>query len=306
MIVAENPTYVTSSSKTGVSPSTFTRADLMALTKARLSLLVLVTTFIGFWLASSDGINWMRLVHTLIGTAFAAAASSVFNQLMEIDIDSRMKRTADRPLPAKRLPAPAALVIGTLLAAFGILHLTMNVNDDAAMLAALTLFIYVFIYTPMKQRSTFNTIVGAVAGAIPPMIGWVAGGGGYTIEAWFLFGVLFFWQLPHFIAINWMYRDQYRDAGFVMWANTDESGSKSAALSLLFSMCITILFAVPYFCGFAGIGSLIGGALLGGVMVAMAVNFGKLRTRQSARKLFFYTLIYLPIALALLVISWAN
>lgn len=278
----------------------------MALTKARLSLLVLITTFMGFWLASRDGIQWMLLIHTLIGTALAAAASSVFNQLMEIDIDSRMKRTADRPLPSRRLPVPAALAIGAILGALGIVHLAVKVNAGASMLAALTLFIYVFVYTPMKQRSTLNTIVGAVAGAIPPMIGWVAGGGGYTIEAWFLFGLLFFWQLPHFIAINWMYRDQYRDAGFVMWANTDDSGGKSAVLALLFSMCITVLFALPYFYGFAGIVSLVGGVLLGGVMVALSVNFGKLRTREAARRLFFYTLIYLPLSLILLVISWKN
>jgi protoheme IX farnesyltransferase len=307
MNVADSSTInVSSPRNTGSAAVNFTRADLMALTKARLSLMVLITTFIGFWLASSDGIYWMLLVHTLFGTTLTALSSSVFNQLMEIDIDRKMARTADRPLPARRMSAPAAMVIGTLLAAFGILHLVMKVNDGSAMLAALTLFVYVFIYTPMKQRSTFNTIIGAVAGAIPPMIGWVAGGGGYTIEAWFLFGVLFFWQLPHFIAINWMYRDQYKDAGFVMWANTDHSGGKSAALALFFSVCITVLLAVPYFFGFANIVSLIGGVILGGVMIAMAVNFGKQRTRPSARKLFFYTLIYLPLVLALLVITWTN
>ncbi len=285
----------------------FTRADFMALTKARLSLLVLVTTFVGFWLASgSGGIQWMLLAHTLFGTALAAAASSVFNQLMEMEVDARMARTADRPLPAKRLPAPAAFGIGWALAAFGLVHLGVKVNTPASMLAGLTLFLYVFVYTPMKQKSSFNTIVGAVAGAIPPVIGWVAAGGSFGIEAAFLFGVLFFWQLPHFLAINWMYREQYRDAGFVMWANDDDGGSRTAILSLVFSVCLVVLFAVPYVFGFGNVVSLIVGGGLGGLMVALAVGFGRLRTRVAARKLFFYTLIYLPLALVLLVFTWQS
>lgn len=285
----------------------FSRADLMALTKARLSFLVLVTTFFGFWLASSGkDIEWMLLIHTLIGTALTAAASSVFNQIMEMDIDARMARTADRPLPARRLAPSVAFGIGWGLAALGIVHLGVKVNALAAMLAALTLLIYVFVYTPMKQASSLNTLVGAVAGAIPPVIGWAAAGGGFGIEALFLFGVLFFWQLPHFLAINWMYRDQYRDAGFVMWANRDEQGTLTAVLSLVFSICTTAWMALPYLSGFGNPVSLVGGTILGGAMIVLAVRYGKTRTREDARRLFFYTLIYLPLVLGLLALTWID
>jgi len=179
-------------------------------------------------------------------------------------------------------------------------------------LTGLTLVVYVFIYTPMKQKSSLNTIVGAVSGGIPPMIGWVAASGKtgmfwdslWTPECWFLFGLLFLWQLPHFVAINWMYRDQYRDAGFVMWSNDDESGKKTANLAILFSAMTLALMVVPTIFKFANIGFLIGGVLLSGVMLALAVKFRQTCTRQAARKLFFYTLIYLPLVLVLLVATW--
>ncbi|MGI9241997.1 MAG: heme o synthase [Verrucomicrobiales bacterium] len=283
------------------------RADLMALTKARLSLMVLVTTFIGFWAASRSlgHFDWWLLVHTLIGSALAAAASSVFNQLIEIEIDAKMKRTADRPLPARKISPTAAFVLGWVLAALGLLHLGAKVNTTAAALTGLTLVVYVFVYTPMKQKSSFNTIVGAVSGGIPPMIGWVAAGGEvWTPECWFLFGLLFLWQLPHFVAINWMYRDQYRDAGFVMWSNNDESGVKTGNLAILFSAMTLALMVVPSIYGFANLGFLIGGGLLSGTMLFLALRFRQSCTRQAARKLFFFTLIYLPLVLLLLVLTW--
>ncbi len=305
MNVAEHEAVAHATDDSGIA-SRFSRADLMALTKARLSLLVLVTTFFGFWLASGTGIAWMLLVHTLFGTALTAAASSVFNQIMEMDIDARMARTADRPLPARRLAPPLAFGIGWGLAALGIVHLGVKVNASAAMLAALTLLIYIFVYTPMKQASSLNTLVGAVAGAIPPVIGWVAAGGSFGIEALFLFGVLFFWQLPHFLAINWMYRDQYRNAGFVMWANRDDRGTLTAVLSLVFSICTTVWMALPCLFGFGNLVSLVGGTILGGVMIALAVRYGKTRSRIDARRLFFYTLIYLPLVLGLLAFTWID
>jgi len=303
MNVVEHSAVVPANEETG-GAARFSRADFMALTKARLSLLVLVTTFFGFWLASGSGLDGILLLHTLLGTALTAAASSVFNQLMEMDIDARMARTADRPLPARRLAPGVAFGIGWALAALGIVHLGVKVNAPAALLAALTLLVYVFVYTPMKQASSLNTLVGAVAGAIPPVIGWTAAGGGFGIEALFLFGLLFFWQLPHFLAINWMYRDQYRDAGFVMWANRDERGTLTARLALAFSLGLAAWLAVPYLFGFAGILSLVGGLLLGVQMVILAVVYGKSRTREDARRLFLYTLIYLPLVLGLLALTW--
>lgn len=285
----------------------FTRTDLLALTKARLSLLVIITTMVGFWLgarSAGGGPGIAILLHTLFGSALAACAASVFNQLMEIDIDAKMARTADRPLPAKRLPPAAAFVIGWLLAAFGVVHLAVKVNSAAAFAAGATLLTYVFVYTPLKRRSSLNTLVGAVSGALPPLIGWFGAGAGWGVGAWFLFGLLFFWQLPHFVAINWMYREQYENAGFVMWSNGDISGGRTAVLALVFSICQCLLGIVPAALGFCHLWASAGLVVLGAIMVKLAVRFLRDRQRASARKLFLFTLLYLPVALALLIAGW--
>lgn len=285
----------------------FTRADLMALTKARLSLMVIITTLFGFWLATRSlavAMDWPRLIHTLIGSALAACAASVFNQLMEIDIDARMARTADRPLPAKKIPPAAAFAIGWVLAALGVVHLAAMVSASAAAAAAATLLVYVFVYTPMKRRSSLNTLVGAVSGALPPLIGWFGAGGSWSIEAIFLFGLLFFWQLPHFVAINWMYREQYENAGFAMWSNGDETGVRTANLALLFSVCLAGMMALPLIYNFAAVWAVVAVILPSLWMVWLAIKFFRTRTRERARGLFLFTLLYLPIALLLLAVGW--
>jgi protoheme IX farnesyltransferase len=292
----------------GESQTGFSRADFMALTKARLSMLVIVTTVVGYWLGSrSSGLatDWGRLIHTVIGSTLAACAASVFNQLMEIDIDSKMARTADRPLPAKKIPPAAAFTLGWVLAALGIIHLGVKVNAAAAAAAAATMVVYVFVYTPMKRHSSLNTLVGAVAGALPPLIGWFGAGGGIGIEAWFLFGLLFFWQLPHFVAINWMYREEYENAGFVMWSNGDVSGRRTSRLALVFSLCLTALTALPLVFGFVKLWAVVGMVLLGLAMVRLALKFSADRTRPAARKLFLFTLLYLPGTLGFLILGWS-
>ncbi len=289
------------------------RDDLMALTKARLSGLVVVTTLAGYWLGVERGGQpdvW-RLVHTVFGTALCAFGSAVFNQLIEIDVDARMARTADRPLPGRRIPAAAAFVIGLVLSGWGVVHLVGKVNAEAAALAAATLVVYLFIYTPLKQRSASNTLVGAVSGALPPVLGWAAAAGPdpaavafrwewlLRTESWWLFALLFLWQLPHFLAINWMYRDDYRRAGFVMWSNDDDSGARTSALALVFSAAMIPVALWPAWAGFAG--WTVAAALLALTLwlVWLAVRFRRDRTRGSARTLFFATLAYLPLALVI-------
>jgi protoheme IX farnesyltransferase len=279
----------------------------MSLTKARLSLLVIVTTIVGYFLASKsvmNGVDWVNLLHTVIGSVLAAAAASIFNQLMEIEIDARMERTASRPLPKRKLPVAAAFSIGWLLAALGIIHLAVKVNFEASAIAAATLGVYVFIYTPMKCISSVNTIVGAVSGALPPLIGWFAAGGSVSIEMWFLFALLFLWQLPHFLAINWMYRDQYESAGFVMWSNGDESGGRTSALALVFSGALMALLTVPLIFEFASWWAVLALCVAGMGMFLLALNFRFTRTRVAARKLFLYTLLFLPVSLGLLILGW--
>lgn len=300
--------------------------DLMVLTKVRLNVFVLITTLFGFLLASRfyhD--SWIEsfplLFNTILGTAAAAFGSATFNQLMEIEHDKKMKRTENRPLPKGRIPTSVAFILGWLLAAFGIVHLANTVNAAASMLAAATIVTYVFIYTPLKRKHSVNTLVGAIPGAIPPMIGWAAVSGNsdwYALPSWYLFAVLFFWQLPHFVAINWMCRVEYEEAGYIMWSNGDTSGKKTARLALGFSLCLVVLsigaatlsilssHGIVAIQTFPGIGYVVGiaGTIAAIQMCKLSVKFGTEGTRESARKLFLYTLLYLPIILIVLAIDW--
>lgn len=297
----------------------FSRQDFMVLTKARLSALVVVTTFAGYWLHHlvrpwPDDVPW-RLIHTIIGTTLTAFGAAVFNQLMEVDSDARMKRTAARPLPARRLPPEAAFGLGAVLSAWGIIHLGVKANTESAALAGLTLLVYLFVYTPMKRRSPLNTLVGAVSGAIPPVIGWAAVPGGKEINrelirvdllvsqpALFLFSLLFLWQLPHFLAINWMYRDEYIRGGFKMWCNTDETGRATARRALFWSALMVPLSIWPPLAGFTSWYFTAPALLLGGWLVVLSLGFLRVPERARARKLFFATLIYLPVMLAALLL----
>lgn len=281
------------------------RQDLAVLMKVRLNFFVLVTTFFGFLLASQGGqVEWMKLLHTILGAAAAAFGSAAFNQLMEVDLDARMKRTADRPLPSRRMDPLVAFGIGWILSAIGIIHLAVQVGHLAAYLTAATIAIYVFVYTPLKRVSSTNTLVGAIPGAIPPVIGWVGAGGPLGWEAWFLFGLLFFWQLPHFIAINWLCRDEYESVGYCMWSNGDKTGRKSGWLSAMYSLALALFSLLPALLGFAGVLWTIAGPLLALIMMALALKFARDGERSSAQRLFFFTLLYLPVALLLLALAW--
>ena len=286
------------------------RRDLMVLTKFRLNVFVLLTTFFGFLLASKGGgwDGWL-LFHTLVGTAAAAFGSAAFNQLMEVDLDARMKRTADRPLPARRMDPLFAFGVGWLLSAAGIIHLAVKVNAVTAILAAATVAIYVFIYTPLKRLSSTNTLVGAIPGAIPPVMGWVAvPGHGLDGGAAFLFALLFLWQLPHFVAINWLCREEYEAAGYRMWSDGDVSGRRSGLLCAGFALLLAALPLWPWLAGLTpgweGLVALVGGVLLGLIMAALAGRFQQDGERGSFRRLFLFTLLYLPLELGLLAFAW--
>lgn len=275
------------------------RSDLIQLTKARLTTLVLVTSGVGFLLASPDGVDWPTLIGTLIGTALVAAGSSVFNQIIERREDARMERTRDRPIPAGRMTPSAAAMGATLASAAGIVLLAMTTTRTATVIAALTWLVYVAVYTPMKIRSPACTLVGAVSGALPPVIGWTAAGGPLDSEAVYLFALLFLWQLPHFLAINWMYRHEYSRAGFRMWSNRDESGRRTAWLAVLFSTALlaaTLAMPAPM----RSPSALAATAVLALALLALAVRFLRRPSRESARHLFLGTLLYLPLQLLVL------
>lgn len=279
--------------------------DLIALTKARLSLLVVVTTFVGFCMAAGPQLDWLRLVHAVLGTTLAAAGAAVLNQVMEVNVDRLMERTRYRPLPAGRMKRGAALGLGIALSVAGVAYLWFAANSMSAYLAAATVLIYILFYTPLKRKTSFCTIVGAVSGAIPPVIGWTAARPSLDLGAWVLFGILFTWQMPHFLAIAWMYRDEYAQAGFVMLKRDDHTGSSTALSSLLFTLALVAVTLVPYFSGSNGVVYLAGAILMDGLMLVCALQFMMHRDRASARRLFFASIVFLPVLLGLMVLTKA-
>ncbi len=277
-------------------------ADLMVLTKARLNLLMLITTFVGFCLASPGPLDWVRLLHTLVGTALVAAAAAILNQAIEVRVDRLMERTKARPLPAGRWRSEQAIALGAACGVAGLAYLAFTTNPTATLLAAATLLIYLAIYTPLKRVSPVCVTVGAVSGAIPPVIGWTAAGGPATgAGAWILFGVLFLWQIPHFLAIAWMYRDEYAQAGFHMLNVRDTDGAATAWKSLLYAVALAGVTLMPFALGWAGL-VYVGIALaIDGLLLYYAVRFVTDRSRASARRLFFSSIVYLPVILGLMV-----
>jgi protoheme IX farnesyltransferase len=284
--------------------SAFVR-DLIELVKARLTLLVLLTTAVGFYLGAEGPISWIALLQAVLGTAAAAAGAAALNQWWEHRLDALMQRTQSRPVPAGRMRPVEALAIGSALSIFGVTYLAFVCNALSAALAAITIIIYIFAYTPLKLVSTFNTALGAIPGALPPMIGWAAARGTLNAGAWMLFAILFFWQLPHFFAIAWMYRDDYARAGFQMISSDDQTGERSASQSVFFCMLLLIIAGLPAYLGIATVFYLLAELILGGVFLAAAMRFLKTRTRSDARRLFLTSIIYLPLLLGALVLSKA-
>ena len=278
-------------------------SDLLDLTKARLNMLVLITTFVGYWMGAPGAIDWLRLVQAMLGTALCAASAAALNQLWEVKIDALMPRTADRPIVAGRLQKSAAFWIAIALAVVGGSWLWIAVNSLSAILALSTIVIYVLIYTPLKRVSAWCTLVGAVSGAIPPVVGWAAANTNLTLGAWVLFGVLFAWQMPHFLAIAWMYRDQYRAAGLVMLKRDDNTGFPTAIISLFFTLLLTAITLVRFNAGLGGSIYLGGALLFDSIFFLAALNFCADRSRPVARRLFFASILYLPLILGLMVFT---
>jgi protoheme IX farnesyltransferase len=278
-------------------------ADLLDLTKARLNLLVLITTFVGYWMGASGAIEWLRLLQAMLGTALCAASAAAFNQLWEVKVDALMPRTASRPIVAGRMTGGAAFWIALALGIAGTAWLAFSANLLSAALAGSTIVIYVLLYTPLKRRTAWCTLVGAVSGAIPPVVGWAAATPHLTLGAWILFGVLFAWQMPHFLAIAWMYREQYRSAGLVMLKRDDYTGLPTAVTALIFTLLLTAVTLVPFNTGLSG-GMFLGGSLmLNSVFFLAALHFCADRSRPVARRLFFASIAYLPLILALMVLT---
>lgn len=276
--------------------------DLGELSKARLSLLVLLTALVGFLTGWHGPMDWMVLAATLAGTALSAAGASALNQWIERDLDALMPRTADRPLPAKRMHPSDALLFALLCCASGVALLAVLVNFLTALLSFLTIVIYALAYTPMKRVSELNTLVGAVPGALPPLLGWTAATGQIGTGGLILFLILWFWQMPHFLAIAWMYRDQYALAGFRMITHRDPEGWTTAWQSLIYTAGLLAVSLLPGVFGMTSRFYFLAALLLGSAMLFLAMDFVRTRSRPASRRLFFATLLYLPLLLGALVI----
>jgi protoheme IX farnesyltransferase len=278
-------------------------SDFAELVKARLTLLVLLTTAVGYYLAAASPINPAGLFHAVFGTALAAAGAAALNQWWERRLDALMQRTKTRPIPAGRMAPRDALILGCVLSFAGMIYLTIKCNALSATLAAATIVIYIFAYTPLKRVSTFNTLVGAIPGALPPMVGWAAAKGRLDPGAWSLFAILFCWQLPHFFAIAWMYREDYARAGFEMISKDDTTGARSASQSVLFCILLLFISGGPAFLKVVNYNYLTVELILNGLFIFMAMRFLRMQQHTDARRLFLTSIAYLPLLLAALVLT---
>jgi protoheme IX farnesyltransferase len=294
-------------SSSSLTPADSTERPMLAvicdLIKVRLTVLVLLTTLVGFYLGIRGPADYLLLVHTILGTGLLACGAAALNQLLERDHDARMARTASRPLPSGRLQAETVLIFGGACSVIGLIYLATAVNLLTSLLGAATLASYLFIYTPLKRSTWLNTAVGAIPGAIPPLMGWAAVRGELAGEGWALFAILFFWQIPHFLAIAWLYRDEYEEAGFVMLPSVDPKGSRTGHQAVSHTMGLLIASLMPCLLRLAGPVYLCGALVLGLGFLVVAWRFSRQLTRPRARQLFLASILYLPLLLGLMVLD---
>ena len=276
-------------------------SDFIALAKPRLNFLVVASSLAGYLMAGGDTTNALRLVLMLAGTALVACGASAFNQVIEREPDSLMKRTRLRPVPDGRLQPGEAVAFATAMSAVGLLLLGAGVNLLSAAVAFTTLLTYALVYTPLKRRSSFATVVGAIPGALPPVIGWAAARGSLSQGAWILFGILFLWQLPHFLAIAWMYRDDYARAGFPMLPVVEPDGRSTGRQAILYCAALLPVSLAPTLAGMTGTGYFVGALVLSMLFLGLTIKFARTRAVRDARRLFFGSIIYLPLLWILMI-----
>jgi heme o synthase len=271
------------------------------LVKARLTTMVLLTTAVGFYLGCRGGMNWVLFLNTLAGTALVAAGASALNQWLEREYDAKMLRTQNRPLPSGRLQPATVVTFGGVSSVAGLIYLALTANLLTSVLGAVTLVSYIFIYTPLKRVTWLNTAIGAIPGALPPLMGWAAARNQLSGEGWALFAIIAFWQLPHFFAIAWIYRDQYAKAGFVMLPNVDSDGKSTGQQTVSHALALFIVSLCPFLLGMTGTVYLAGAVVLGAVFLFYSIKFSRQLTLSRARQLFLASILYLPLLLTLMV-----
>ena len=269
--------------------------DYLALTKPRLNFLVVATSAAGYYLGAARTIDAAAMAQAVAGTALVAGGAAVLNQLYERDTDALMRRTRLRPIPAGRVTAADARNFGLALSAAGLALLALRANWLAAVLALATLVVYLAVYTPMKRRTPMATLVGAIPGALPALIGWTASRGSVALGGAALFAIVFLWQIPHFMAIAWLYRDDYGKAGFPMLAVIDPEGRRAGRQALWYATALVPVSVLPSYAGIAGPVYLGSAIVLGLALFVLSARFAVQRSESSARALFFGSITYLPL-----------
>ncbi|MDA2935253.1 heme o synthase [Acidobacteria bacterium AH-259-D05] len=273
------------------------------LTKPGITFLVVLSSAAGFYLASSEPLDLSLLLHTVLGTVLLSGGAAVFNEFIEREADGKMRRTCRRPLPSGRLDERETVVFGGMLIVSGSLYLALLTNILAAFLGMATWAVYLFVYTPLKTKSPMCTTVGAIPGAMPTLIGWAAARGHLDLHALVLFGILFAWQFPHFLSISWIYKEDYKRAGFVMLSSVDPDGRRTGGRILAFTVILLVLSVVPATAGLTGIFYLIGALLLGLAFVWYGFEAALYRSATSARHVLLASVTYLPLLFILMVID---
>ena len=277
--------------------------DYIELTKPRITWLIVMSTAIGYYFGHSGAWAIWPMVHTLFGTALIASGTAALNQWYERDADRHMRRTQDRPLPSGRLQAKPALWFGIALAVAGCLEIGFGANWFTALLGLVTLFAYLFLYTPLKQKTWWSTTIGAFPGAMPPLIGFAGAAGKLTAEAWVLGAILFLWQFPHFYAIAWMYREDYSRAGIRMLPVVEPDGESTARQILLYSVLLIPISLLPKWMGMTGTVYLVGAFALGLWFLYSGIRVSLDRTKLRARRVLLTSVVYLPVLYALMVLD---
>jgi heme o synthase len=277
--------------------------DYLALTKPRVVLMVLITAFVGFYLASPGELHWLLLGHTLIGVALASGGTLALNQYLERDLDARMLRTRERPLPEGRLQPGEALGFGVAITASGLIYLTWLVNPLSGLITAGSVASYLFLYTPLKQKTPFCLMVGAVPGALPPVTGWAAASGGLSLEAWVLFAILFLWQIPHSLSIAVLYREDYARANFQLLPVVEPEGTRTGRQIVVHSLALLAVGLLPTSLQVAGAVYFVTAFVLGMAMLICGVMVAISYSSAAARRLLFASLIYLPALLVMMAVD---
>ena len=277
--------------------------DYLALTKPRVVLMVLVTAFVGFYLASPGWPNWLLLCHTLVGVALASGGTLALNQYLERDLDARMLRTKERPLPEGRLQPGEALGFGVAIAAGGLLYLAVLVNPLSGLVTAISVGSYLFLYTPLKQKTPFCVMVGAVPGALRTVTGWVAASGELSLEAWVLFAILFLWQIPHSLSIAVLYREDYARANFQLLPVLEPDGASTGRQIVVHSLALLAIGLLPTTLQLAGAVYFVSAFVLGVAMLVCGIMLAKAYSTAAARRLLFASLIYLPTLLVVMAVD---